>query len=88
MFLVILFLILNSVMGYGAMGYGAIKIASSKEIVDLKSLIIVIVSMGFASLAPFTLMENKIFLISLIVVILTDLTVALKIRKLSKTWKI
>ena len=83
MFLVILFLILNSVMGYGA-----IKIASSKEIVDLKSLIIVIVSMGFASLAPFTLMENKIFLISLIVVILTDLTVALKIRKLSKTWKI
>ena len=83
MFLVILFLILNSVMGYGA-----IKIASSKEIVDLKSLIIVIVSMGFASLAPFTLLENKIFLISLIVVILTDLTVALKIRKLSKTWKI
>ena len=83
MFLVILFLILNSVMGYGA-----IKIASSKEIVDLKSLITVIVSMGFASLAPFTLMENKIFLISLIVVILTDLTVALKIRKLSKTWKI
>lgn len=83
MFLVILFLILNSVMGYGA-----IKIASSKEIVDLKSLIIVIVSMGFASLAPFTLMENKIFLISLIVVILTDLTVALKIKKLSKTWKI
>lgn len=83
MFLVILFLILNSVMGYGA-----IKIASSKEIVDLQSLIIVIVSMGFASLAPFTLMENKIFLISLIVVILTDLTVALKIKKLSKTWKI
>ena len=83
MFLVILFLILNSVMGYGA-----IKIASSKEIVDLKSLITVIVSMGFASLAPFTLMENKIFIISLIVVILTDLTVALKIRKLSKTWKI
>ena len=83
MFLVILFLILNSVMGYGA-----IKIASSKEIVDLQSLIIVIVSMVFASLAPFTLMENKIFLISLIVVILTDLTVALKIKKLSKTWKI
>ena len=83
MFLVILFLILNSVMGYGA-----IKIASSKEIVDLQSLIIVIVSMGFASLVPFTLMENKIFLISLIVVILTDLTVALKIKKLSKTWKI
>lgn len=83
MFLVILFLILNSVMGYGA-----IKIASSKEIVDLRSLITVIVSMGFASLAPFTLMENKIFLISLIVVILTDLTVALKIRKLSKTWNI
>ena len=83
MFLVILFLILNSVMGYGA-----IKIASSKEIGDLQSLIIVIVSMVFASLAPFTLMENKIFLISLIVVILTDLTVALKIKKLSKTWKI
>ena len=83
MFLVILFLILNSVMGYGA-----IKIASSKEIVDLKSLIIVIVAMGYASLAPFALMENKIFLISLIVIILTDLTVALKIRKLSNTWNI
>lgn len=83
MLLVILFFILNSVMGYGA-----IKIASNKEIVDLKSLITVIVAMGFASLAPFTLMENKIFLISLIVVILTDLTVVLKIRKLSKTWKI
>lgn len=43
--------------------------------------------MGF-SLAPFALMEKKIFLISLIIVILTDLTVALKVRKLSKTWNI
>lgn len=83
MLLVILFLILNSIIGYGV-----VKVASNKEIVDLKSLITAIVAMGFASLAPFTLMENKIFLISLIIVILTDLTVALKVRKLSKTWKI
>lgn len=83
MLLVILFLILNSIMGYGV-----VKVASNKKIVDLKSLITGIVAMGFASLAPFTLMENKIFLISLIIVILTDLTVALKVRKLSKTWKI
>ena len=83
MLLVILFLILNSVMGHIA-----IKVASNKEIVDLKSLITVIVAMGFASLPPFTLMENKIFLISLIIVILTDLRVILKVRKLSKTWNI
>ena len=83
MFLVILFLILNSIIGYGV-----VKIASNKEIVDLQILITAIVTMGFTSLAPFALMENKIFLISLIVVNLTDLTVALKVRKLSKTWKI
>lgn len=83
MLLVILFLILNSIIGYGV-----VKVASNKEIVDLQILITAIIAMGFASLAPFTLMENKIFLISLIVVILTDLTVVLKIRKLSKTWKI
>jgi hypothetical protein len=83
MLLVILFLILNSIIGYGV-----VKVASNKEIVDLQILITAIIAMGFASLAPFTLMENKIFLISLIIVILTDLTVALKVRKLSKTWKI
>ena len=83
MLLVILFLILNLIIGYGV-----VKVASNKEIVDLKNLITAIIAMGFASLAPFTLMENKIFLISLIIVILTDLTVALKVRKLSKTWKI
>ena len=83
MLLVILFLILNSIIGYGF-----VKVASNKEIVDLQILITAIIAMGFASLAPFTLMENKIFLISLIIVILTDLTVALKVRKLSKTWNI
>ena len=83
MLLVILFLILNSIIGYGV-----VKVASNKEIVDLQILITAIIAMGFASLAPFTLMENKIFLISLIIVILTDLTVALKVKKLSKTWKI
>lgn len=83
MLLVILFLILNSIIGYGV-----VKVASNKEIVDLQILITAIITMGFASLAPFTLMENKIFLISLIIVILTDLTVALKVRKLSKTWNI
>lgn len=83
MLLVILFLILNSIIGYGV-----VKVASNKEIVDLQILISAIIAMGFASLAPFTLMENKIFLISLIIVILTDLTVALKVRKLSKTWNI
>lgn len=83
MLLVILFLILNSIIGYGV-----VKVASNKEIVDLQILITAIIVMGFASLAPFTLMENKIFLISLIIVILTDLTVALKVRKLSKTWNI
>lgn len=83
MLLVILFLILNSIAGYGV-----VKVASNKEIVSLQNLIIAILMMGFTSLAPFTLMENKIFLISLIIVILTDLTVALKIRKLSKTWNI
>jgi len=83
MLLVILFLILNSIIGYGV-----VKVASNKEIVDLQILITAIIAMGFASLAPFTLMENKIFLISLIIVILTDLTVALKVRKLSKTWNI
>lgn len=80
MLLVILFLILNSIMGYGV-----VKVASDKEIVDLQILITAIITMGFTSLAPFALMENKIFLISLIIVILTDLTVALKVRKLSKT---
>ena len=83
MLLVILFLILNSIIGYGV-----VKVASDKEIVDLQILITAIVTMGFTSLAPFALMENKIFLISLIIVILTDLTVALKVRKLSKTWNI
>ena len=83
MLLVILFLILNSIIGYGV-----VKVASNKEIVDLQILITAIITMGFASLAPFTLMENKIFLISLIIVILTDLTVGLKVRKLSKTWNI
>lgn len=83
MLLVILFLILNSIIGYGV-----VKVASNKEILDLQILITAIIAMGFASLAPFTLMENKIFLISLIIVILTDLTVALKVRKLSKTWNI
>lgn len=83
MLLVILFLILNSIIGYGV-----VKVASNKEIVDLQILITAIIAMGFASLAPFILMENKIFLISLIIVILTDLTVALKVRKLSKTWNI
>ncbi len=83
MLLVILFLILNSIIGYGV-----VKVASNKEIVDLQILITAIIAMGFASLVPFTLMENKIFLISLIIVILTDLTVALKVRKLSKTWNI
>lgn len=83
MLLVILFLILNSIMGYGV-----VKVASDKEIVDLQILTTAIITMGFTSLAPFALMENKIFLISLIIVILTDLTVALKVRKLSKTWNI
>lgn len=83
MLLVILFLILNSIIGYGV-----VKIASNKEIVDLQILITAIITMGFTSLAPFALMENKIFLISLIIVILTDLTVGLKVRKLSKTWNI
>ena len=83
MLLVILFLILNSIIGYGV-----VKVASNKEIVDLQILITAIITMGFTSLAPFALMENKIFLISLIIVILTDLTVALKVRKLSKTWNI
>lgn len=80
MLLVILFLILNSIIGYGV-----VKVASNKEIVDLQILITAIITMGSTSLAPFTLMENKIFLISLIIVILTDLAVALKVRKLSKT---
>ena len=71
------------------MSYYCINIfETDKEIVDLQILITAIIAMGFASLAPFTLMENKIFLISLIIVILTDLTVALKVRKLSKTWNI
>lgn len=83
MLLVILFLILNSIIGYGV-----VKVASDKEIVDLQILITAIITMGFTSLAPFALMENKIFLISLIIVILTDLTVGLKVRKLSKTWNI
>ena len=83
MLLVILFLILNSIIGYGV-----VKVTSNKEIVDLQILITAIITMGFTSLAPFALMENKMFLISLIIVILTDLTVALKVRKLSKTWNI
>ena len=83
MLLVILFLILNSIIGYGV-----VKVASDKEIVVLQILITTIITMGFTSLALFILMENKIFLISLIIVILTDLTVALKVRKLSKTWNI
>lgn len=83
MLLVILFLILNSIAGYAT-----IKVASDKEIVNLQNLIMAILLMALTSLAPFTLMENKIFLISLIIVILTDLRVILKVRKLSKTWNI
>ena len=83
MLLVILFLILNSIAGYAT-----IKVAADKEIVNLQNLIMAILLMVLTSLAPFTLMENKIFLISLIIVILTDLRVILKVRKLSKTWNI
>jgi hypothetical protein len=83
MLLVILFLILNSIAGYAT-----IKVASDKEIVNFQNLIMAILLMAFTSSAPFILIENKIFLISLIIVILTDLTVALKVRKLSKTWNI
>lgn len=83
MLLVILFLILNSIAGYAT-----IKVVSDKEIVNLQNLIMAILLMVLTSLAPFTLMENKIFLISLIIVILTDLRVILKVRKLSKTWNI
>ena len=83
MLLVILFLISNLIAGSAV-----IKAASNEEIVSLQDLIMTILLLGFTSLAPFTLMENKIFLISLIIVILTDLAVVLKVRKLSKTWNI
>lgn len=83
MLLVILFLISNLIAGSDV-----IKVASNEEIVSLQDLIMTILLLGFTSLAPFTLMENKIFLISLIIVILTDLAVVLKVRKLSKTWNI
>ena len=83
MLLVILFLIANLIAGSAV-----IKVASNEEIVSFQDLIITILLMGFTSLAPFALMENKMFLISLIIVILTDLTVILKVRKLSKTWNI
>ena len=83
MLLVILFLISNLIAGSAV-----IKVASNEEIVSLQDLIMTILLLGFTSLTPFTLMENKIFLISLIIVILTDLAVVLKVRKLSKTWNI